>query len=250
MEMTGNDLSACPCAEPRVSFPSSAWECGLPSSAWRAPRHGKQSFRHRVRKRSLGTRRTTLASAACGCSKTRHAGIASSGVPVLGLVRDAVPPRRDRALAWGLRDGRQRSGAAVRGAALPSASSSTAASIFAYSRAVLSLTAQPQKNTAMGWRVVRILGNDAKKNVCRCPRRHAINGYGRKHMYTLMKCKRSKAGRPAPGATSAYVQVEVAQYADFDDAITARDTANVSLASRHYVMNESGREYYDGTWIQ
>jgi hypothetical protein len=69
-------------------------------------------------------------------------------------------------------------------------------------------------------------------------------------MYTLMKCRRSKAGRPAPGASSAYVQVEVAQYADFDDAITARDTANISLAARHYVMNDSGREYYDGTWIQ
>jgi hypothetical protein len=42
----------------------------------------------------------------------------------------------------------------------------------------------------------------------------------------------------------------VAQYADFDDAITARDTANISLAARHYVMNDLGREYYDGTWIQ
>jgi hypothetical protein len=81
-------------------------------------------------------------------------------------------------------------------------------------------------------------------------RRNTHLAYGQKQMYTLMKCKRSKAGRPAPGASSAYVQVEVAQYADFDDAITARDTANISLAARHYVMNDSGREYYDGTWIQ
>jgi hypothetical protein len=118
------------------------WPCRSTETTWGCGRRGLV---------------TTLASAACWCSKTRHAGLASSGVRVLGLVRDAVPPRRDRALAWGLRDGQQRWGAAVRGAAPPSASSSTAESIFAYSRAVLSLTAQPQKNTAMGWRSVRIL---------------------------------------------------------------------------------------------
>ena len=74
---------------------------------------------------------TALTRAVCGCSQTRRAGLASSGVRVLGSALDAVPPRRDRALAWGIKDGQQRWGAAVGWAALPSASSSTAESIFA-----------------------------------------------------------------------------------------------------------------------
>jgi len=74
---------------------------------------------------------TAFASAVCGRSKTRRAGLASSGVRVLGFALDAVPPRRDCALAWGIRDGQKRWGAAVGWAALPSASASTAESIFA-----------------------------------------------------------------------------------------------------------------------
>jgi len=42
------------------SFPSSAWELGAPSSAWRGSQHGKQSFQRRVPKQSLGTRGTTV----------------------------------------------------------------------------------------------------------------------------------------------------------------------------------------------
>jgi hypothetical protein len=70
------------------------------------------------------------------------------------------------------------------------------------------------------------------------------------HMYTLMKSERAKLGRPVPGSAYAYDQVEVAQYADFHEAIKARDAANLALKSRHYVINDSGREYYNGTWIR
>jgi hypothetical protein len=70
------------------------------------------------------------------------------------------------------------------------------------------------------------------------------------HMYTLMKCERKKLGRPAPGSSYAYDQIEVAQYADFDGAIAASDAANLAHKSRYYVMNGSGREYYNGTWIR
>jgi len=70
------------------------------------------------------------------------------------------------------------------------------------------------------------------------------------YMYTVMKSERTALGRPAPGSSCAYDQIEVAQYADFDDAIEASDAANLALKSRHYVMNGSGREYYNGTWIR
>jgi hypothetical protein len=71
-----------------------------------------------------------------------------------------------------------------------------------------------------------------------------------KQMYTLMKSERAKLGRPAPGSSCAYDQIEAAQYADFVKVITARDAANLTLPSRHYVMDDSGREYCEGTWIR
>lgn len=69
-------------------------------------------------------------------------------------------------------------------------------------------------------------------------------------MYTLMKSERTKLGCPLPGSSCAYDQIEVARYADVDEAITAMDAANLALKPRHYVMNALGREYYNGTWIR
>jgi hypothetical protein len=69
-------------------------------------------------------------------------------------------------------------------------------------------------------------------------------------MYTLMKSEQTMLGRPAPGSSCAYDQIEVAQYVDFDDAIAASDAANLARKSRYYVMNGSGKEYYNGTWIR
>ncbi len=70
------------------------------------------------------------------------------------------------------------------------------------------------------------------------------------YMYTLMKSERTKHRRAAPGSSCAYDQIEVARFADLGEAIKARDAANLALKPRHYVINESGREYYNGTWIR
>lgn len=69
-------------------------------------------------------------------------------------------------------------------------------------------------------------------------------------MYTLVKSERTKVGRFVPGSSCAYDQIKVAEYANLDEAVTARDEANLALKSRHYLMNDSGREYYNGIWIR
>jgi len=67
-------------------------------------------------------------------------------------------------------------------------------------------------------------------------------------MYTLMKSERTKL-RHGTAGSRAYEQKEVAQYADFSDALTACDKANQQRNARHYVMNGFGKEYYVDTWI-
>jgi hypothetical protein len=47
----------------------------------------------------------------------------------------------------------------------------------------------------------------------------------------------------------AYDQEEVAQYANLAEAVAACDDANHLGETRHYVVDDSGREYYAGSWI-
>ena len=67
-------------------------------------------------------------------------------------------------------------------------------------------------------------------------------------MYTLMKSEQSGLGSRAtePGA---FEQKEVTRFAAFDEAVAACDTANREFKARHYLMNDSGKEYYAGAWI-
>jgi len=67
-------------------------------------------------------------------------------------------------------------------------------------------------------------------------------------MYTLMKSEQRKL-KGGARELQRYEQKKVAQYADFDDAVTACDEANRERADWHYVMNELGKEFYDGSWI-
>jgi len=68
------------------------------------------------------------------------------------------------------------------------------------------------------------------------------------HMYTVMKSEQAALGIPTKGANT-YEQKEVAQYPLFDDALAACEKANRESQSRHYLMNESGQEYYALVWI-
>ena len=66
-------------------------------------------------------------------------------------------------------------------------------------------------------------------------------------MYTLMKSEKSNFGygvkRP-PG----YKQMVVGKFALLSDAMAACKNANQQFEDMHYIMNEFGKEYYDGKW--
>lgn len=47
-----------------------------------------------------------------------------------------------------------------------------------------------------------------------------------------------------------YRQVQLHQFMQLEAALTACQMFNDKQGSRHYVINESGKEYYDGIWIE
>ena len=47
----------------------------------------------------------------------------------------------------------------------------------------------------------------------------------------------------------AYEQKEVGQYVELETVLAACSKANQKLKARHYVMNDSGKEYYADSWI-
>jgi hypothetical protein len=67
-------------------------------------------------------------------------------------------------------------------------------------------------------------------------------------MYTLMKSQ-PNALENAVTRSPAHMQREVAKYVVFDEAVAACEKRNRDGSSRHYVTNESGKEYYAGVWI-
>ncbi len=69
-------------------------------------------------------------------------------------------------------------------------------------------------------------------------------------MYRLMKSERYVLDHPVSGPMSSYRQTAMAQYQQFDAALKACKTANHKVDhNRHYVLNDSGHEYYGDTWI-
>jgi hypothetical protein len=67
-------------------------------------------------------------------------------------------------------------------------------------------------------------------------------------MYTLMKSEQTKLDSRAARSRT-YEQRKVGQYARFLDAVAACEQANREQTDRHYVMNDSGQEFYGDTWI-
>jgi hypothetical protein len=66
--------------------------------------------------------------------------------------------------------------------------------------------------------------------------------------YKLMKSERTSRVQ-AEAMFRPYEQTEVGRYVVFDEAVSACAKANRKLDVRHYVMNDSGKEYYAGGWI-
>ena len=68
-------------------------------------------------------------------------------------------------------------------------------------------------------------------------------------MYRLMKSEKFTLDHVVSGSMSSSRHIQVDQFQEFSTALTACEVANDKAGFRHYVLNESGEEYYEGTWI-
>ena len=68
-------------------------------------------------------------------------------------------------------------------------------------------------------------------------------------MYRLMKSEKFTLEHLTSGLTSFYRQTQIDHFQQFRSALGACEVANNHGRSRYYVLNESGQEYYSGTWI-
>ena len=68
-------------------------------------------------------------------------------------------------------------------------------------------------------------------------------------MYRLMKSERFTRYPLVAGSTSTYRQIELNHFPQLGAALAACEVANHQGRIRHYVLNDSGKEYYEGTWI-
>jgi hypothetical protein len=68
-------------------------------------------------------------------------------------------------------------------------------------------------------------------------------------MYRLMKSVKSKNTLSDSGAISLYRQIQIKRFYQFKNALAACKTANNMLGSRHYILDELGKEFYENTWI-
>lgn len=68
-------------------------------------------------------------------------------------------------------------------------------------------------------------------------------------MYRLMKSEKFTLDHLTSGLISFYRQTQVKHFRQFRSALGACEVANNNGRSRYYLLNESGQEYYGGTWI-
>ncbi len=68
-------------------------------------------------------------------------------------------------------------------------------------------------------------------------------------MYHLMKSEKFTLDHVISGPMSSYRHTAIRHFGKFRAALGACEVANNKGRSRYYVLNESGQEYYDGTWI-
>jgi len=68
-------------------------------------------------------------------------------------------------------------------------------------------------------------------------------------MYRLMKSVKVILDHRVSGPMSSYRQSLVAHFFQSGTALAACKAANEQDPPRHYVLNESGQEYFRGTWV-
>jgi len=68
-------------------------------------------------------------------------------------------------------------------------------------------------------------------------------------MYRLMKSEKCALDQVGSGSMLLYRQIQLNQFHRFSAALTACEDANGKGGAHHYIINESGKEYYEGIWI-
>jgi hypothetical protein len=68
-------------------------------------------------------------------------------------------------------------------------------------------------------------------------------------MYRLMKSEKFTLDHLTSGLVSFYRQTQVKRFGRLRAALGACEVANNAGGPRYYLLNESGQEYYGGTWI-
>ena len=69
-------------------------------------------------------------------------------------------------------------------------------------------------------------------------------------VYRLMKSEKYSFDNVVEGSMSSYHQTELERFPQFSAALAACKQANDKAGGRHYVLNDLGKEYFQGVWIE
>jgi hypothetical protein len=68
-------------------------------------------------------------------------------------------------------------------------------------------------------------------------------------MYRLMKSEKITVSHLDSGSVSIYRQIQVSKFQKLSDALVTCNTASDNAGTRYFILNELGKEYYEGAWI-
>lgn len=68
-------------------------------------------------------------------------------------------------------------------------------------------------------------------------------------MYRLMKSEKFTLNHMLTGSHSLYRQIQIKEFHHLSKAVDECNVANNGEESRFYILNDSGKEFYDNSWI-
>lgn len=68
-------------------------------------------------------------------------------------------------------------------------------------------------------------------------------------VYRLMKSEKFTLNPMDSASVSCYRQIQVSKFHQLSDALAACNTANHKAGTRYFILNELGKEYYGGAWV-
>lgn len=68
-------------------------------------------------------------------------------------------------------------------------------------------------------------------------------------MYRLMKSEKVTLSHLDSRSVSYYRQIQVSKFQKLSDALLSCETVSDNAGTRYFILNEKGKEYYEGTWV-